>query len=60
MLAHINHPILGDQRYAPDMPTYNATRQMLHASSLTIKEVGVDVSCELPEEMQRVVEVLAL
>lgn len=60
MMAYVHHPVLADTRYADGMQTYGAGRQMLHASSLAIEEMGVDVQCPLPEDMARVVEHLRI
>lgn len=60
MMAHMYHPVVGDARYADGMQTYGAARQMLHASSLAIEEMGVDVRCPLPEDMARVVDELGI
>lgn len=54
MMAHIHHPVLGDDRYAHGMQTYGAMRQMLHASELAIEEMGVSVECALPDDLKLV------
>jgi len=60
MMAHIHHPVLADDRYAHGMQTYGAPRQMLHAASLSIPDLGVDAECEMPEDMQRALDALGI
>ncbi len=60
MMAHVYHPVVGDDRYAHGMQTHGATRQMLHASSLAIDSMGLDVQCPLPEDMSRVIAGLGI
>ncbi|XAM00356.1 pseudouridine synthase [Phycisphaeraceae bacterium D3-23] len=60
MMAHLGHPVVGDAKYAPDMPTYGAARQMLHASALGIQEVGVTAECSLANDMLAVVGALGI
>jgi 23S rRNA pseudouridine1911/1915/1917 synthase len=44
-MAHIGHPLLGDQHYGPDDGAHRAvaSRQMLHASHLSVDELDVEV-----------------
>ena len=60
MMAYIHHPVLADDRYAHEMQTHGAARQMLHASSLVIEELGLAVEAALPAEMRDVVEGLSI
>ncbi|MEM9415344.1 MAG: RluA family pseudouridine synthase [Planctomycetota bacterium] len=60
MMAHLGHPVVGDDKYAPGRESHGATRQMLHASALVIEEVGVSVDCGLPSEMHCVIDALGV
>lgn len=44
-MAHIGHPLLGDQHYGPEDGAHRAAanRQMLHAASLAVDELEVTV-----------------
>ena len=45
-MAHIGHPLLGDQQYGPEDGSHRkaAGRQMLHAASLAVDELDVSVA----------------
>ncbi|MFI4859103.1 MAG: pseudouridine synthase [Phycisphaerales bacterium JB063] len=60
MMAHLGHPVVGDTKYAHEMATYGATRQMLHASVLGIMEMRLVVECSLANDMQAVIEMLEI
>ncbi|MFK7897846.1 MAG: pseudouridine synthase [Myxococcota bacterium] len=44
-MAHIGHPLLGDQHYGPEDGAHRglAARQMLHAANLSVDELEVEV-----------------
>ena len=56
MMAHVHHPVVGDTRYAAGMQAYGAARQMLHASSLEIEALGLDVGCDWPDDLQQTLD----
>ena len=65
-LAHIGHPVMGDQLYGRARPTRRALaldRQMLHARQLTLRHPStgkvMTFAAPVPGDMQRVVETLS-
>ena len=51
-MAHLGHPIIGDREYGPASgeTSLDAARQMLHARTLMVDEVSVEVP--IPADMQ--------
>lgn len=60
MLAHIHHPVIGDERYAEGMQAHSATRQMLHASALEIEGLEIMARSVLPGDISGVVDRLGV
>ena len=61
-MASLGHPILGDTVYGHKKPELGQTTQCLHAKELTFRHPRTDepvtVTCPLPEEFERVLQVL--
>ena len=61
-MASLGHPILGDTVYGHKKPELGQTTQCLHAKELTFLHPRTDepvtVTCPLPEEFERVLQVL--
>ena len=61
-MASLGHPILGDTVYGHKKPELGQNTQCLHAKELTFRHPRTDepvtVTCPLPEEFERVLQVL--
>ena len=61
-MASLGHPILGDTVYGHKKPELGQNTQCLHARELTFRHPRTDepvtVTCPLPEEFERVLQVL--
>ena len=61
-MASLGHPILGDTVYGHKKPELGQNTQCLHAKELTFRHPRTDepvtVTCPLPEEFARVLQVL--
>ena len=61
-MASLGHPILGDTVYGHKKPELGQNTQCLHAKELTFRHPRTDepvtVACPLPEEFERVLQVL--
>ena len=61
-MAHIKHPLLGDELYGPSKNKQGAKRQMLHAMVLGFVHPTsgeyMEFSCELPEDYTKVLNEL--
>ena len=61
-MASLGHPILGDTVYGHKKPELGQNTQCLHAKELTFRHPRTDepvtVTCSLPEEFERVLQVL--
>ena len=61
-MASLGHPILGDTAYGHKKPELGQNTQCLHAKELTFRHPRTDepvtVTCPLPEEFERVLQVL--
>lgn len=56
MMSHLGHPVVGDDVYGDQANALSATRQMLHARSLTYEEIGVQAP--IPADMGEQIEAL--
>ncbi|MCX5725737.1 MAG: RluA family pseudouridine synthase [Candidatus Saganbacteria bacterium] len=59
-MAHIGHPIVGDQTYGRRSNEFGATSQLLHAKTLGFvhprSKKYMEFNSDLPDEMQKVIE----
>lgn len=63
-MAHINHPLLGDQVYGPQKKMLGAESQVLHAKTLGFihpkTEEYMEFDSELPEEFKKILRKLEI
>ncbi len=55
-LKAAGHPLLFDHQYGRKEPLEDLDRTPLHASSLVIESLGVEVTAPLPEDLRKVIE----
>lgn len=55
-LKAAGHPLLFDHQYGRKEPILGLARTPLHASSLAIESLGVNVAAALPEDLEKVIE----
>jgi 23S rRNA pseudouridine1911/1915/1917 synthase len=62
-MAHIKHPLLGDQLYGPNKKVFGAETQVLHAKTLGFvhPKTGeyIEFTSELPAEFQNVLDAIS-
>ena len=63
-MAHIKHPLLGDQVYGPQKKMLGAESQVLHAKTLGFIHPGteeyLEFDSELPEEFKKILRKLEI